>query len=71
MQQDSKSKTAANRFRNKKEGPQFSHKGEDPLKSNRNWVHGCLRMQHIDIETIYPQEEKDREGAKLKAMGDT
>ena len=28
-------------------------------------------MKHIDIETIYPQEEKDKEGAKLKAMGDS
>ena len=35
------------------------------------WKHGILRMKHIDIETIYPQEEKDKEGAKLKAMGDS
>ena len=30
----------------------------------------CLRMQRIDIETIYPQHEKDREGEKLKRLCD-
>ena len=68
--QDAKSKTAAQGFRNEKDGPKFTHEGEDPMKTNQMWAHGCLRMQHIDIETIYPQEEKDREAAKLKALGD-
>ena len=27
-------------------------------------------MKKIDIETIYPQEEKDREGEKLKLLCD-
>ena len=29
-----------------------------------------LRMKKIDIETIYPQHEKDREGEKLKRLCD-
>lgn len=28
----------------------------------------CLRMKKVDIETIYPQHEKDREGEKLKRL---
>ena len=27
-------------------------------------------MKKIDIETIYPQEEKDREDARLREIGD-
>ena len=30
----------------------------------------ALRMKKIDIETIYPQAEKDREGEKLKMLCD-
>ena len=43
--QDSKSKTAAQGFRNKKDGPKFTHEGQDPMKANQMWAHGCLRMQ--------------------------
>ena len=39
-----------------------------PIKAPLNPL--CLRMKKIDIETIYPQHEKDREGEKLKRLCD-
>ena len=67
---DVKSKTTLSGFRNVKDGPKFTHEGKDPMKSNQMWAHGVLRMKHVDIETIYPKEEKELMAAKLKAMGD-
>ena len=34
------------------------------------WQYGNLRMKKIDLETIYPQAEKDREGEKLRRLCD-
>ena len=40
---------------------------EEEKVSNKGQI---LRMKKIDIETIYPQAEKDREGEKLKMLCD-
>ena len=37
---------------------------------NRGAKLAALRMKRVDIEQIYPQSEKDKEGEKLKRLCD-
>ena len=39
-------------------------------RSSQVQAQNFLRMQPIDIETIYSQEEKDREGIRLQNLGE-
>lgn len=61
-------KMEPNKFMEEDEDSDRSVNVETPEPSE--WLPNALRMKKIDIETIYPQAEKDREGEKLKLLCD-